>query len=173
MKLSEVAIQTCQILGVPQFVEMIDVVISHKMQTSLATASMKRNGDKREYILKINERLWIRASDEEKRNTLIHEICHLVEFYNYDKIQRTRAGHGPVWESYMRKCGLNPYCERFHNVYCHDLKRAQHKWDASCLCGKHKISTTKARRIMENRQQYICRRCGSRVTIDEQCGNGG
>jgi predicted SprT family Zn-dependent metalloprotease len=165
MKLSEIAIWTCQTLGVPHFVEMIDVDVNNRLKVTLATASSPFVDGKRTYLLSINQELWRRANDEEKRKTLIHEICHLVEFYLHGRVQNIKKGHGPIWDNYMRMCGLDPKSERFHNLECSDLRRKQHKWAAKCPCGSIKtVKTTKARRIMAGKR-YRCVRCRGLVEV--------
>jgi predicted SprT family Zn-dependent metalloprotease len=169
MKLSEVVVWTCNTLLVPEFAEMIECEVNGRLQTTMARARMKIVEGVKTYTMIINPELWKRATDQEKKNTTIHEVCHLVEFYVYGKVQRIKAGHGPIWDSYMRRCGLNPREERFHCVECSDMQRRQHRWDATCCCGMvNKVSTTLARRIMNNTAAYRCRMCGSKVEIKLQ-----
>jgi SprT protein len=54
--------------------------------------------------------LWERASEQDRRETVIHEACHLVVFYKHPNA----AQHGPEWREAMRNCGVEP--QRTHNV---------------------------------------------------------
>jgi predicted SprT family Zn-dependent metalloprotease len=40
--------------------------------------------------------------------TFVHEMCHAAAHQISQSRDRDEGGHGPVWQGWMRKCGLNP-----------------------------------------------------------------
>jgi len=61
--------------------------------------------------------LWPNASEAERRNTVVHEVCHILTRVRYGpQIDRggRRISHGWRWQSLMIACGERP--NRTHNV---------------------------------------------------------
>ena len=54
--------------------------------------------------------LWPRASEKERRETVIHEACHCIVGYKHGIV----AHHGLEWKQAMRNCGVEPL--RNHTV---------------------------------------------------------
>lgn len=48
--------------------------------------------------MKFSRPLWPRATTDEQRATVIHEVAHAIV--------GCKAGHGPVWQAQMRKMGI-------------------------------------------------------------------
>jgi hypothetical protein len=61
--------------------------------------------------------LWRRATPAKRRNTIIHELAHILA----DCEARRRAGHGKVWQRKMIALGEKP--ERCHAVNRDGLRR--------------------------------------------------
>lgn len=40
--------------------------------------------------------------------TFVHEMCHAAAHQISKSTDRSVGGHGPTWQGWMRKCGLNP-----------------------------------------------------------------
>jgi SprT protein len=57
--------------------------------------------------------LWPRASEEQRRETIIHEVCHCVVWYKHGLLV---LAHGGQWKQAMLRCGLEP-------VRCHSIDR--------------------------------------------------
>ncbi len=53
----------------------------------------------------LSEILWPFINQAERRNTIIHEVCHLVAFHNYGL---NIKAHGKEWKRYMGLCNLPP-----------------------------------------------------------------
>ena len=47
--------------------------------------------------------LWPRASEKERRETVIHEACHCIVGYKHGVV----AAHGLEWKQAMTNCGLH------------------------------------------------------------------
>jgi SprT protein len=63
--------------------------------------------------------LWPRASEKDRRETVIHEACHCIVGYKHGVV----APHGLEWKAAMRNCGVEPL--RHHNVDRTGLARRQ------------------------------------------------
>jgi predicted SprT family Zn-dependent metalloprotease len=163
MDFAKLGQDTCATLLVPELYNKIEVCVGTMLQTTMGKAVREVKNGEAHYYLVINEKLFKRATEKEKAETVVHEICHLVEMFNYGKVQRIRAGHGPIWENYMRKVGLKP--ERFHNVDCTGIKRKQNRHIVVCACREHRVSTTKANRILYEPDKYVCRVCSGKLTF--------
>lgn len=62
-------------------------------------------------LIRLSMQLWPVASDEERRETVIHEACHIIA----DAKTEQRQHHGPVWIEMMQRCGY-PAARRCHSV---------------------------------------------------------
>lgn len=58
-------------------------------------------------ILGFSPRLFI-APEHRVVETVIHEMCHQAVSEIDRVVDRSRGGHGPAWQAWMRKCGLDP-----------------------------------------------------------------
>lgn len=61
--------------------------------------------------------LWPRASDQDRRETVIHEACHVIVGYKFCNAPH----HGAEWKAAMRACGIKP--SRTHEIDRTDLTR--------------------------------------------------
>jgi predicted SprT family Zn-dependent metalloprotease len=55
-------------------------------------------------IIEIQKSLWDDAHEHEKRNIIIHEVCHVIVYCKYGVMD-----HGPEWRIAMRETGEIPY----------------------------------------------------------------
>lgn len=60
--------------------------------------------------IKISKVWWEHLTVEQRRTTMIHEVCHLVDnFLNVtDKEWKSKGSHGHRWQELMVKAGLPP-----------------------------------------------------------------
>lgn len=112
-----------------------------------------------EYRIEFSVKLWERADQEERDETVVHEVCHSVEAYFYKK-----TGHGRNWKNLMGRCGY-PNPKRCHTIDNSDLKRKRKDKSALMKCGCAVgviVGPVVAKRIREGRS-YRCRICGSKI----------
>ncbi len=62
-------------------------------------------------IIRLSPLIWERASDTERRETIIHEACHIVAFHLYGTEIKP---HGIEWRQAMANCEVEP-------VRCHSI----------------------------------------------------
>ena len=103
--------------------------------------------------------LWPRASDRDRRETVIHEACHIIVGYRFGF---AAAPHGEKWKQAMRNCGVEPL--RLHSVDRTGLARRQkrfilldcpnHGLDRKCRC------TIREHNMLRRGVEMWCKVCG-------------
>jgi predicted SprT family Zn-dependent metalloprotease len=107
--------------------------------------------------------LWPRASKQDRYETVVHEICHIVCSHEAALAGRPRPqAHGSAWKSLMWKAGVEP--KRCHNVDREGLKKTRRVIDASCGCGSHDVTPYVAGRIAAG-CRYTCRKCRRAIVV--------
>jgi predicted SprT family Zn-dependent metalloprotease len=104
-----------------------------------------------ERVIELNPHL---LKDEKTlEEVFIHEICHMAISYRWPYAD----AHGPKWKKLMTLCGFKP-------LRCHNLvpvkRHLQQRWDHTCECQIHKVTTLISNRISKG-QNYKCKRCGA------------
>lgn len=100
---------TLQQNGVSYLSNMIRVRWNKRFVKKFADAGYGRNPPRG--IIRLSPRIWVRATETERRETIIHEACHLVCFHlNGTEIKP----HGIEWRQAMVNCGVEPV--RCHNI---------------------------------------------------------
>jgi len=142
----------CDCNGCPEVAGRIKLVWSNRMTSSMGIASKKPFNDY--YELKLSVKLFARASEEEKRQTIIHEACHIIDGI----INRVKMSHGAGWAACMRRADCKP--EVYHSVSNAGLNR---RFVYTCACGQvYKLSSRMHNSI--NRGRYrVCRSCRGRL----------
>ena len=112
-----------------------------------------------QYSIKLSAPLWPRACEAERRNTIIHEACHLIDHY-----MTGRMDHGTNWRRLMGACGES--ADRCHSVDRTGLvrKRNRHEYRCGCNQGSRYITPVKAKRIKQGRL-YVCKSCNEQIIL--------
>jgi SprT protein len=102
--------------------------------------------------------LWPRASAEDKRETVIHEACHVIVGYKFGQV----ASHGVEWREAMKNCGVEPL--RTHTVDRTGLVRRQKRFvllDCPNSGVEHKCRcTAREYNLLRRGTEFWCKRCG-------------
>lgn len=107
--------------------------------------------------------LWLRATEEERRQTVIHEVCHLVAAHEAHLAGRkVSSAHGHEWKAVMRRAGVTP--KRCHSVSTKGLGKKT--IPAKCRCGEHYVTPLVGGRIIVLNRTYTCGRCHGQVLVD-------
>jgi len=106
--------------------------------------------------------LWPRASEKERRETVIHEACHCIVGYKFGVV----APHGPEWKQAMTNCGVEPL--RHHNVDRTGLARRRRLFILlDCpnqgLEKKCRIRS-KEFNLLQQGKWFVCKVCGLHLT---------
>jgi predicted SprT family Zn-dependent metalloprotease len=119
-------------------------------------------------VIELSGQLWGRATDAQRRQTIIHEVCHIVANRRSGKAQ----GHSRAWKLCMRVCGLDP--KRCHNVDVGDLRRPFKRRQGSkkCVCGCqdriHVLGRVRAERLESNPMRFSCRICRQHLRFQDE-----
>lgn len=120
-------------------------------------------------LVRFSMPLWPLASPTERYETIVHEVCHIVDkYFSYTKAGWGRdSSHGYRWQSLMIKCGLEP--TRCHTVQRPpELKRKpQTKFTVYCGCKEHRVTNTILKR-MSGGTKYRCQKCGSYISTTKE-----
>ena len=109
--------------------------------------------------IRLSTVLWPRASEEERRETVVHEMCHIVVGYKHGY---AASAHGFEWKEAMRNCGVEP--RRLHSVDRTGLIRRRRLFilrdcpnediERKCRC------TTREFNLLRKGTQMWCKLCG-------------
>lgn len=136
----------------------LDIGWGARFTASMGQAHCKENR------VRFSVPLWPIATDDERRHTAMHEVCHIIVHHESQKAIRVKP-HGDEWKRAMRRCGLEP--ERNHNVGGITHKRTQRSVEANCGCGKHMITKRRLKKMQEG-ILFTCRRCRQDLWVGEK-----
>jgi SprT protein len=152
----------CDCHGRPDIVDRIQLEWSNRMTNAMGRAS--RKGWETDYTIKLSTKLFARASDAEKRQTVIHEACHIIDAI----INDVRMSHGPSWKDCMRRADCEPL--RCHSVSNAGLVKAYHY---TCPNGCHEfmLSARMHNSVLRGKHR-ICKTCKSRISWNGRVTGG-
>lgn len=108
--------------------------------------------------------LWPRATERERYETVVHEICHLVSCHEAMLSGKCKIKpHGREWKMAMIRAGVSP--RRCHRINSSGL--GQKKIPCTCGCGDHFMTPLKAGMILDGFGTFTCRACGENIAIDK------
>ena len=127
---------------------------SSRFTSRMGDANLETN------VIRFSRPLWPNASVAERRETVVHEACHLATQELFDDAAWDRD-HGPEWRQVMDWAGY-PHAEACHLV---SRRGAVAIARGVCKCRTHEIRLARARRHMAGRALLRCRRCGEDLTF--------
>lgn len=103
--------------------------------------------------------LWPLATEAQRRETVLHELCHLVATKQYGH----RAGHKEPWKKLMCRLGLVP--NRLHTVPV-PPRKGTYMFSCSCPDKVHYVGKLKAeRRLLPQVSLFTCLLCKSSIQL--------
>jgi SprT protein len=152
----------CRACGVPELAGRIRVTWSGRFVARMGDARwdpIRATG-----FIRFSRPLWPAASPEERRETVVHEACHVIADYRFGGKQ----GHGPLWREMMALCGY-PAAKRCHSVNREDIEqrreRRRVRVRARCGCAEGVLLGPVQARRLRTGAVYLCRRCSQRVAL--------
>lgn len=109
--------------------------------------------------LRFSEPLWPRMSETQRRQTVIHETCHLIRYTLYG---HTRTYHDDKWKLLMVICGAEP--DRCHDIDSRGLGRKYTRYQVKCSCRTLYVGSVRKRNL-EKGKVYLCIHCRRPVTL--------
>lgn len=119
-----------------------------------------RMGDANSVLLRVrfSVPLWSRASERERYETVVHEVCHIVAGVKHH--HRVKP-HGAEWRALMREAGVEP--RRCHNVDRTDLTRRAERINISCPSCDQTYACTPYMAGQIASGNRICSKCKTRL----------
>jgi len=108
--------------------------------------------------------LWPRASETARRETVMHEICHVIVGLEAKRDNKHASHHGKEWKHKMRCLGIEP--KRCHDVNRDGLKRTRKTVTMYCACKIQMETPRVARRIQAKTHSYTCRKCRKEIRFE-------
>jgi SprT protein len=109
--------------------------------------------------------LWPRTSERDRRETVIHEACHIIVAFKHGF---AAAPHGSEWKAAMRNCSVEPL--RLHAVDRSGLARRQRRFvlldcphegvERKCRCSAREFN-----QLCRGKEMW-CRNCGLHLDRD-------
>jgi len=147
--------ESCKANNVPQLFKKISYRFNNKLTRCFGLAYTNQKH------VEFSSPLWDRATEQEKRQVVIHETCHIIAKYKHDfKIK----DHGEEWKKCMIAVGVAP--ERCHTVDREGLVRQYVKYEADCGCTKIWVGHVKAGQVRN--KNLSCRKCKGKVSLTGQ-----
>ena len=139
--------------GYPALKNKVTVEWNNRFTTRMGDAIVYESGHS---TIRLSKPLWDRASKEQRKQTVIHEACHVVADYHIGG----NAKHGKHWRHFMRKMNHSP--DVYHSVPTNSrkIKRVA----VRCGCG-HRVVTCNLATRMRNGSVYKCSRCNDIITL--------
>ncbi len=142
----------CELLSLWEVYDLITIEFNKRFTSRMGDA----NG--RKMLIRLSAPLWTVASEKQKRETVIHELCHIVDYYIHER----SSHHGEPWKILMRQCGLEP--QRCHVVDTAKFKKKRMRYRYACSCGKG-VTTKVAYNRIKRGVVYRCRTCKEEITL--------
>jgi predicted SprT family Zn-dependent metalloprotease len=103
------------------------------------------------YTMKLSIKLFARADEDTKRDTVAHEVCHAVDYHKNE----SSMGHGAEWKQAMMIAGYKP--ERYHDVSNAGLIK---KFVYKCpVCEKKYNLSARRHNLIRQGRRRICGVC--------------
>ena len=115
----------------------------------------------RTYLIKLSEPLWLRASEQERRQVVVHEACHIIAEYLARLRRKKISSHGKEWKACMVTAGYKP--DRCHSVDRTGLVKQYVKYEAACKCSAVWVSHVRAGSV--RRKRLYCKHCKANVKL--------
>jgi hypothetical protein len=106
---------TCKKLGIIDVYENLQWRFEPRFRCIYGQAEYWGEKGKMEWLIRYASKYWMLLSENERRNIIVHEICHLAVESLYGHCGRPKKGeelvadHGSHWQKLMIKCGEDPY----------------------------------------------------------------
>ncbi len=123
--------------------------------------------------IRFSSKIWDLCPEDEKRQTVLHELCHVVNWWRgitnpiSASLEGWESGHGKTWCRLMIRCGLKP--RRCHSVKIpKSLKKKMTRYRAWCKCTSivHNISAIMKTKIQRGEKRF-CAQCHQCISLQK------
>lgn len=115
--------------------------------------------------IRLSEPMWPMRTEAERRDTVIHEVCHIVVRYEEaTTLSKRSKHHGPEWKAKMRQCGLEPM--RCHDFDVSKAPGSRRKKKLYCGCDSPHMVTANKHNKAASGASYRCKTCKQTCRIE-------
>jgi predicted SprT family Zn-dependent metalloprotease len=116
-------------------------------------------------VIRLSSPLWERATEDQKKEVIVHEVCHLIAQYKA-WMQKTYILdlHGAEWRAAMKNVGYNDPSQ-YHTINREGIARKYASYYVQCSCAKRRVNSNMYVVILE--QQWHCDKCGEVYRADQ------
>lgn len=136
----------------------IEIAFNHRLRTTLGTATVYYGPARG--LIHLSSEVFLTAKLSEKKETVIHELAHVVTNLNYGR----QMGHGREWKTTMKALGY-PDAKRCHSAFVRKNKCSKYKLKcrkcAITIEIHKKTRTSMIKNIKSGRKRYWCKKCKS------------
>jgi SprT protein len=136
--------------------------LTHLIRWEWNSRFTRRMGDASPSLMRIRLSipLWGRVDEAKHKNTVIHELCHLLApIVAGGRVQ----SHGKTWRNLMLRCGQEP--NRCHTADRTGLARRMPRVaTARCKCMTHQLTNILLNKMLRGRQ-YRCNKCRTPLVL--------
>jgi predicted SprT family Zn-dependent metalloprotease len=138
--------------------EQIKISFSNRMTSRAGMAYYFGNKTSDKYEIRLSAPLFMRATEAQREDIIIHEYCHILDKFLYVSMR----GHQYYWQNLMVKLGFKP--SRCHYIDNSDI--SQQKYKTKCKgCGNEMRFSKIVYRRLSQGQRYYCAICKTNFTI--------
>ena len=114
------------------------------------------------YRIRFNAEILVNNFQQSLQQTVPHEAAHYITYKIYGR--RNIRPHGQQWREIMHI--LDAPAEIYHQFAVDPATiRRQQRYLYKCSCKSHELSATRHNRINRDKQSYLCRICGTELTL--------
>lgn len=150
-------------LGCEELLSRVSLEWSHRFTSRLGDATWSGCG---RHQIRLSQVLWPVTSPEERRETIVHEACHIFVFENHGG-GMTVEPHGADWIECMAACGYrNPSI--YHHVDRTPILKPNVRVFGKCACATHEITSSQARKVFSGQITFDCSACGAEIIFNAE-----
>ena len=147
----------CILCGVDKLAVKINIEFNSRFTSRMGDANAN-------YMrIRLSSPLWKVATEVQRRETVIHEACHIIDSRKYG----VTTSHGRNWQHCMTMCGLEP--NRLHCVDTSSVRQVRRRCAVKgCTCVTdplNDVGSTVGGRMRKGRE-YHCRKCGNQIFLE-------
>jgi len=142
----------CERNGVPELAQAVVIEWSRRFTRRMGDAMYSPISFRARIRLSVP--LWGRASEQDQRETVLHETCHVIVEFKFGRV----APHGSLWKEAMLNCGVKPI--RTHSVDRSGLTRQRRFVVCDCPAEKKCRINAKMFNSLRRGVEFRCKVCG-------------
>lgn len=158
-------LQFLQVVKHEHLAKQIGIQWSTRMTRKMGEATEFENPNscplKTKYLLKFSIIFWVHATPEERKETVIHEMAHVLCFHLYPNM---KIYHGAEWLEIMGKFGYKD-ASKYTTVKIPE-KFQPKRFSVKCGCREHQV-TIKIINQMKKGITYRCSVCKGLIVFKE------